>query len=253
MTKTKLVVALLLSGVLGGAVGAATMTALAKRGDPAVEKERLRKDDAGEATLDDEADSDDGSERILRLEAELRTLQRATKTNQSLAEYSQALKKKREAKNGDELDDELAPVVDGEDPTFELAVRTVMDRVEWEKQEERRVTEDRRSEERAERQTELLAGRLGLTGVQRPKLQSILTEQMGAFRNLRSADSGVPRPTTRSEWRAQVDKIRGETEAKLAEVLDDKQLGLYKEWVAEEGWGRARGRRGGDNADGDNR
>jgi hypothetical protein len=50
-----------------------------------------------------------------------------------------------------------------------------------------------------------------------------------------------------------VDKIRGETEAKLAEVLDDKQLGLYKEWVAEEGWGRARGRRGGDNADGDNR
>ena len=242
MTQIKLVVALIASGVLGGAVGASAVAALSDRGEKAsVKKERVDEEEAGEET-GEERESADVSDRVQRLEAELRTLQRATKTNRALEEYSQALKKKRDAKQAGEPDDELAPVVDGEDPTFELAVRTVMDRVDWEKQEERRVNENRERDERAERQTELLAERLGLTGAQRPKLQAILVQQMGAFRALRSGDSGVPRPATRSEWREQVDKIRGETESKLAEVLDDAQMQRYKEWVAEEGWGRARGR-----------
>jgi hypothetical protein len=244
MTQTRLVVALILSGVLGGAVGAATVAALDRSNGAA----SMKKESAAQDSYDEDAErgegSSDASDRIARLEAELRTLQRSTKTNRALEEYSAALKKKRASQDAGEPDDDLAPVVDGEDPTFELAVRTVLDRVEWEKQEERRVTEDRRRDERAERQTELLAGRLGLTGAQRPRLQGILVEQMDSFRGLRSGDAGVPRPGTRSEWREQVDKIRTETEHKLGEVLDDEQMKRYKEWVAEEGWGRAGGRRG---------
>lgn len=244
MTQIKLVVALIASGVLGGAVGAASVAALNQRSDsPSVKKERVD-DGSGEESAEKQGNEPDVAGQIKRLEAEIRTLERAAKTNQALEEYSKALKKKRAANAAGDSDDELAPVVDGEDPTFELAVRTVMDRVEWEKQEERRVNENRAREERAERQTDLLAERLGLTGVQRPKLQSILVEQMDAFRSLRSGDAGVARPATRSEWREQVDKIRAETEQKLSGVLDDTQMKSYKEWVAEEGWGRARGRGG---------
>jgi hypothetical protein len=248
MTQIKLVVALAVSGVLGGVVGALTLSALAAgEGESSVSKERAGKT-ANEEVANEEGGDVSGNEdiaaRMKRLEAQLRTLERATKTNHALEEYSRALKKKREASDGGEqTDDELAPVVDGEDPTFELAVRTVMDRVDWEKNEERRVTEDREREERAERQTELLTERLRLTAAQRPKLQAVLTEQMGAFRALRSGDAGVPRPATRSEWRVQVDRIRAETEKKLEEVLDEAQMQQYKQWIAEEAWDRGRGRR----------
>src|SRR5690606_13365353 len=119
------------------------------------------------------------------------------------------------ASNRDETEGEgeLGRVVDAEDPTFELAVRTVLDRVDWEREEERQVIQTKRREERAQRQTELLTERLQLNGSQQQDVQRILNEQMDAFRKLRGDSSdGTQRPTTRSEWRARIDHIRAETE-----------------------------------------
>jgi hypothetical protein len=240
MDQTKLVAALIVAGVLGGAVGAGAVVMLGGEKTERPKKERIEH----ETAANDDAEQSD--ERITRLEQEIATLRRSNKTNDALQEYSRALKKKREAAAAGEETDELAPVVDGEDPTFELAVRTVMDRVQWEEDEERKVTRQQQRDERAARQTDLLTQRLGLSAAQKPRLQAILSEQMNAFRDLRSGDSGQPRPATRTEWRQRIDGIRKESETKLSEVLSEEQMKLYGEFVAEEGFGRMGGGRRGD-------
>lgn len=194
--------------------------------------------------------------RLDRLEADIRALRKQNQSTDALRKYAKALNQggtgKPTGADGDDGDAAAAAqpdaVVDAEDPSFELAVRTVLDRVDWEREEEQRVTQTKRREERAQRQTELLAERLKLNGPQTQKVQQILTQQMDKFRALREGDdSNTPRPTTRSEWRARIETIRTDTERKLSEVLDDEQMSSYRTFVEEEGFGPSggRGRRGG--------
>ena len=192
--------------------------------------------------------------RMDRLENELRALKKQRQSTEALRQYAQALDKPGGKHGGAERDpsagDSTEPVVDAEDPSFELAVRTVLDRVDGEREEERKVTETKRREERAQRQTELISQRLKLTPAQTQKVEQILVEQMDTFRKLREGDdSGAPRPSNRTEWRARVETIRTETERKLSGVLNEEQLTGYRAFVDEEGFGPrgGRGRSGADN------
>lgn len=192
---------------------------------------------------------EDVAARIDDLEAALRALRKKSAAAQALREYAGALS--RGESDGGARGSIVSGVVDAEDPVFELAVRGVMDAIEWEREEERRVTRAARRSERARRQAEAYARELGLTPAQQKKLEEALISQLEAFRTLREPPDGGARPAGRREWRAALAKIRSDTEAKLAGVLDEKQLAAYRALRDEEesGWGGAapgRSRAGGE-------
>jgi hypothetical protein len=243
--KTATLVFVVIAALLGGMAGAAASWALHRAEPGPAKKSKAAGEDSALAI-------DDLAERIDALEGELRAVRSRNQSTDALRQYARALNKADTDSNRDAGDSEsersvgidgMEPVLDAEDPTFELAVRTVLDRVDWERQEERRVDQTRRREERAQRQTELLAERLKLSPPQRERVQQILTEQMETFRNLRSGENPEsPRPATRNDWRARVESIRTDTEKKLREVLDDAQIASYRQFVEEEGFGSRAGR-----------
>jgi hypothetical protein len=245
MSETKLPTLglLVVAALVGGVGGAGATWALSKKADSPA---KLKADKASEVRA--RADEDEATAyRLDRLENDLRALRTQRQSTDSLRKYAEALDKKSGKATGAAPEgsegDALEPVVDGEDPSFELAVRTVLDRVDWEREEERKVTETKRREERAQRQTELLTERLKLTPPQTQKVQQILVEQMNTFRSLREGDDGgAPRPSNRAEWRGRVEAIRTETERKLAQVLNDEQMTSYRAFVDEEGFGPRGGR-----------
>jgi len=243
-----------IAALVGGAAGAGATWALSR--EPASDAKAKAAKPNKERASEDDAEA--MAYRLDRLENDLRAFRKQRQSTEALQKYAQALDKKRPGVDGaapsveGDAGKALEPVLDAEDPSFELAVRTVLDRVDWEREEERKVTETKRSEERAERQTELLAQRLKLNPTQTQKVQQILVEQMGTFRKMREGGetAAAPRPSSRSEWRARVETIRTETERKLGEVLDDEQMTSYRAFVEEEGFGPRGGRRrGGAEAD----
>lgn len=242
MSETKLPTLglLVIAALVGGAAGAGATWALSKKPESAA---KLKADTsrAGRAQ-DDEAEA--LAYRLDRLENDLRALRKQSQSTEALRKYAATLDKNGKEGNSS-AGDAPEPVVDAEDPSFELAVRSVLDRVDWEREEERKVTESKRREERALRQTELLTQRLKLTPAQTQKVQQILVDQMNTFRRLREGDDGgPPRPSTRDEWRSRVEAIRTETEQKLAQILDNEQMTSYRDFVDEEGFGPRAGRRG---------
>lgn len=196
------------------------------------------------ASTTDRLGADPAMERRVRaLEDELQRIRRHNETARVLGEYAKAM---AEAE-GDAGAPKVTPVVDPEDPVFELAVRSVYDRLEQERRDERRARRAQRAEERARWQADFVAERLDLSPDVRDRFQRLLIEQMDRFRDLRhpDPDAGTQRPRSRSEWRERVDAIRKETDEKLAEVLTDEQLEAYQEMREEEGFDRRGGRRGG--------
>ena len=248
MSETKLpaLVLVVVAALVGGAAGAGATWALSREsGSSAKAKAKAEKSSEARAR-DDENEA--LAYRMDRLENDLRALRKQKQSTDALRQYAQTLDKKGTENAGvgqaPSAGDAADPVLDAEDPSFELAVRTVLDRVDWEREEERKVTDTKRREERVQRQTELLTERLKLTPAQTQKVQQILVEQMDTFRNLRGGgDTDAPRPSNRSEWRERVDAIRTETERKLSQVLDNEQMTSYRAFVDEEGFG-ARGGRG---------
>ncbi len=233
-----------LAALVGGAAGAGASWALSR--PSAAEQKKQHKAISPGNVHDEESDADPEALalRLDRLEGELRLLRKQNQSTDALRQYARVLKKSDAQDDAGAQSDgnEPAPAVDAEDPTFELAVRTVLDRVDWERQEERRVTQTKRREERAKRQSELLSERLQLSAPQSQKVQDILTRQMEAFRKLRDGETDGGRPATRSEWRARIESIRTDTEHQLGEVLDDAQMDSYRKFVDEEGFaGRGRG------------
>ena len=239
--KTATIVFVVVAALVGGVAGAAASWAINRPEPGSAKKSKLAGDDSAIAL-------DALAERVEGLEGELRALRSRNQSTDALRQYARALNRAGADSDSDAGDrapgkqaassDGFEPVLDAEDPTFELAVRTVLDRVDWERQEEQRVNQTRRREERAQRQTELLAERLKLSAPQRERVQQILIDQMEKFRTLRSGEnSGDPRPATRGEWRVRVESIRTDTENKLREVLDNAQMDSYRRFVEEEGFG----------------
>jgi hypothetical protein len=176
--------------------------------------------------------------RLDELEGRLSTLQRQQQARVKLQKYADSLAE------GEEGETAVKPtpaggVIDGEDPTFELAVRSVMDRAEWEKDEEQKVVRTQRRNERVTRQTELLRERLRLSDEQTQAVSAILVKQMESFRALRGGDddSQGPRPATRSEWREKIGAIRQQSDDELAKHLSEGQMRDYRSFAEEEGIG----------------
>jgi len=253
MSETKLPTLglVVVAALVGGAAGAGATWALSRDSGASAKGAARGGEKPSQARARDDED-EAMAFRMDRLENELRALRKQRQSTEALRQYAQALDKPGDKDAGVERAPGAGapePVVDAEDPSFELAGRTVLDHVDWEREEERKVTETKRREERAQRQTELLSERLKLTPAQTQKVQQILVEQMDTFRKLREGDDGdAARPSSRSEWRSRVETIRTETERKLGQVLNEEQLTGYRAFVDEEGFG-PRGGRGRSGAD----
>ena len=233
------------AAVVGGAVGGLVVWVLLRTGvvdsqGPAVTAER-----AGMAVGKGGEGPGDGMaalrSRIEILEARVAASQRKASARAALAAYNAAAMRGESDAGSDDTD--LAPVIDEEDPVFERAVRGVLDRIDEEREAERVV----RRQDRARALTELMAEQLRLTATQRPKVERILAEQFSAFRELRrpSADAGIQRPVTRSQWHERMQDIRRQTEQELSRVLDEEQMSSYRQLIEREGIGAGWGRRGG--------
>ncbi len=231
---------LAVAAVLGGACGGGVVWLLAgsaKTPPPAVQAPPERPKD-----VPTEQDDSTG-ERLDHLEDQLSNLRRDLLSRRALVDYAKALGDSEE----ESPDAKPKRIVDAEDPAFELAVRTVLDRAEWEREEERRVRQQQRGIERAERQTEMLTEELKLDQAQRGEVRTILTEQMSRFRELRGSDDpGTPRPVSRQEWAERIAAVRSQTEERLGKVLAPDQLNAYQQIMQEERerrWGPGRSER----------
>ena len=128
---------------------------------------------------------------------------------------------------------------------FALAVRSVVDEWDNERQEERQARRNERRQERRDRHLENLTDKLGLSSAQKRKVAEILDEHFQRRRALWERDAG--RPVTRSDWREAMGNIRRESEQELKDLLDEEQLESY-ETLSEEGdspFSRGGGRRRG--------
>jgi hypothetical protein len=221
----------LLTGLLGGVVGGIgvwlIMSYKSSQGPQiAASAEASRASRPGSASASED------------LEARIQKLERRGAAAQALGEYAKAVAN-RTADGGPGSQPQL---INPENPVFELAVRGVVEKLEWEKGEEQRVERDNRRLERAEQITTHLAQKLSLNPNQRSQVSQVVVESMNAFRELRNPTDGSSGPSSRSEWRARTGKIRETTDAKLAQILNPAQLGTYRDLLENDEalrwWGR---------------
>jgi hypothetical protein len=231
-SKTTILLTSLAGAIVGGLLGGMLVATMA----PEPEKPARSKEQRTETRATHDPDVTALQTKVAELEGRLQTLQRRQNSRQALEQYARQLSKGDDSTKADNGKTPAPGSVDAEDPAFELAVRSVLDRVDWERNEEQRLVREQRRSERAERQTKLLTERLVLSPEQASRVSEALTQQMDRFRALREGD-GQGRPATRDEWRKRVDEIRGQTEKDLSGVLDDKQLEGYRAFVEDEGLG----------------
>ncbi len=185
--------------------------------------------------------------RVGELDGRLEQVRRQWHVRQRLEQQVRATKDGTGAEVAEENSRPAAIAADN--PAFELAVRSVMDRIEWEQEQTREATQAQFRDERARRQTDLLSERLGLDSEQADAVRAVLTDQMERFRQLRNVDVPAEGPVTRQEWRQRIEQLREQTETQLKQILSEAQLREYQQVAEEEGiggrWmrpgGRARG------------
>lgn len=234
MVTTKILLAACFgSALVGGLVGGLGIASLRPSDAPRVPQKEERRTPSSELA----EDVGELEARLAELEDRVASVQNQARSRQALEQVARALAE-GEDPEAEKPKSAMRGVVDAEDPVFELAVRSVMDRMEWEKDEERRVNRARRQSERTERQTSLLQQRLQLNDPQSQAVTRALGKQMEQFRALRGGDGAEERPRlTRTEWRERATEIRKQTESELAEVLNDEQLRGYRTFVEDEGLG----------------
>lgn len=231
------------SALVGGLVGGIVASSMGAAPPPKTDQEKPKTESSESSDLDPRAVTRLET-RLAELEGRVSALRRQREAVASLKDYAKAMAEGDTEATGTKQPS--APgVVDAEDPVFELAVRSVMDRVEWEKDEEKKVTRAQRRSERTQRHAELLTERLALSDEQAKAVGAALNKQMETFRKLREeGENGEEeRPATRAEWRERVGKIRSQTERELGEILDEEQMKGYRAFAEEEGvgpggWGR---------------
>lgn len=127
------------------------------------------------------------------------------------------------------------------DPKFQSAVRAVIDKASWEREQEEIDKRDERMDRRVDQQVTELVEELDLSDEQSDQVEIVMRERMDAFRALRSGDE---RPVTRRDWREKFQEIQAETRKKLADILEEDQLASYDKLQEENGMGPwSRGRR----------
>jgi hypothetical protein len=195
-------------------------------------------DQAAASIASEKREASDVAARVDELQRHVASLRRRTAAREALAAFTRAAQfQGEEDPDGDTVS---AAVVDQDDPTFELAVRGVMDRVREEQDLARQARRLVKREDRARRLTLLLADELELSEWQQQEVEKIFADQFARYRELRRAarDAGVQGPVTPREKQQFKEQIREqterETERQLAEVLDADQLELYRQSRDEE-------------------
>lgn len=130
-----------------------------------------------------------------------------------------------------------------DDPVFEAAVRDVIDRAEVDRETERELRRDDRRKQMATRWADELAPRLGLNDQQKAKLLEIAQQFMSELGRAWERDGGAS--PSRSQRRAEMQRLREQSEQKLRTILDPNQMRSYEALSDEEKLGFPR-RRGGD-------
>lgn len=187
--------AALLAGAAGGFVGRAM--APAAKASPAASSARPEAAAADTAAL---------ARRVEQLEQQAARLDRARTAERA------------PTGRGPAPGGEARPIVD--DPVFEAAVRDVMDRLEEERRGERQTKREERQAQSAERWSQALGEKLGLSDAQKQKLAEIAQELSRQLRELRDSDAGSPTDE-------RVRELRARGEARVAQVLDPRQMEKY--------------------------
>ncbi len=233
----------------GGLVGGGLVYTLGLSTDPGTEQdaEAARGIDRAASGSTKKAETEKASDadvrgRLEELDERLRSLQRSMTARENLKRYAKALGEQDDADSPAEAQ-ERRPEPDANNPAFELAVRTVYDRIEWEKNEEQQAERKLRGRQRAEHQTEMLSEDLSLRPAQTDRVRSILAEQMAAFAELRNPNNQEQRPQGRDEWRQRLRQMRTNTDGKMEEVLDAEQLEKYRQLMQQRRQDRREGGR----------
>jgi hypothetical protein len=201
--------------LVGGISGGALVWALVAHGTPRTRAGASAEIASEAAPAQSAADDADNVEtRIARLE-------RRNASAQALGEAVRSM-------NAGDAQPFAPSAVKADNPVFELAVRSVLEEVEWEKTEERKAEQQNRRAERAAHMAEYLTQKLSLTSDQKSNVEKIFAESMTAFRNLRESPDGGRSPESRQEWRKAAEQVRTQTEQRLGQVLTPAQLQSYQ-------------------------
>lgn len=203
------------SALVGGAAGGALVYALLTHGAHAPRLAASAEARGAARPAEPSANDDDVDARLARLE------QRSAAA-QALGEVARAMSAGKDAGS-------FAPGdAKADNPVFELAVRGVLDKVEWEKNEERKVEQQNQRAERAQHMSDYLAQKLTLSNDQKSSVQQIFSDSMDALRNLRDPPDGGRPPQSREEWRQAMDSIRTQADQRMNAVLTPAQMQSYQ-------------------------
>lgn len=219
-------------GVVAGAAGGALGAFAASRGaSPAASASAARSAPELDVDLD---------ERFESLDRRLDVLERRRSAERSLSAHASAMAAGEPPPAG-----EAATPFDGgtASPAFVAAVRTAVDQIEWEREEERRVRRTERAQQRVTTFLTALEQRVALRPDQKEKVRKILEERAAEMERMwserRSGSSGADAGAGGGGRRR---ALREQTEKQLAEVLDESQMKAYREVQSEQRWGRGGGR-----------
>jgi hypothetical protein len=231
----------LVSAIVGGAVGAAGTLALGGKPAPDAKREVAQEErhvaPAAPATAADKSAEKDLRVRVRSLE------QRVSLLTAALA------KNGLEAPQGAGQEGDAAEEADVASPVFEAAVRDILDRVDEEQREERQSRRGARVEEGARDISADLGTKLGLSPEQQRKLQEITKQHLATLAAMRD-EAPENRPKTMEEWRARRDAQKKQTDDALRQLLTPEQMHAYEALPEDERigtsrpWSRGRGERG---------
>ncbi|MCC6213378.1 MAG: hypothetical protein IT376_00795 [Polyangiaceae bacterium] len=227
------VLPLALVGVLAGAAGGA-VGALATRGaaSPAGSASASRPAPDLDVDLDERFDS---------LDRRLDALERRRAAERTLAAHASAMA----ADDPPPAGGGAAVPFDGgtSSPAFVAAVRSAVDQIEWEREEERRVRRTERGQQRVETFLTTLEQRVALRPDQKEKVRKILEDRAAEMERMWSERrSGGPAGDAGAGFGDRRRTLRDQTEKQLGEVLDESQMKAYREVQSESRWGRGGGR-----------
>jgi hypothetical protein len=222
------------SALIGGVTGA-SVALFAASGSP---KNAPRSASAPGADRGESSGDAPLEERLANLEQALRVLERRSSPLRSL----QGADAGNTASAAPGQRPEETSVVD--DPVFEAAVRDVIERAEIDRDNEREVRREDRRKQMATRWADDIAPRLNLNEQQKAKLLEVAQQFMSELGRLwGERDGGAPQ--SRTERRAEMQRLRQQSEQKLRTILDPNQMRTYESLGDEDKLGFPR-RRGGD-------
>jgi hypothetical protein len=171
----------------------------------------------------------EAAERIAQLERRIGVLERRRTAGDALAAYGQALAQEESAGTPPAARASAGGAApEAPNPGFELAVRSVLERMEEERELERESNRAQGQQRRAAEIANTLSTELALLPAQKLKVEQLFSEHFAALRKLgdrRASD----RPATRQERRDRMRQLNEQLETKLSGVLDGKQLGQFRE------------------------